>query len=314
MASPTALVIPTGINPLNGLPMEESFTKSRPLAVMFNNIKVALPQHGLSQADIIYEAMAEGGITRIVGIFKDPSVVPAFGSIRSTRAYYIDIALGHDALLMHAGGSPEALQMIKDNNVVNIDGTTDSKTFYRNQERLNKKISSEHTLFAKGEDVAKKIESLTGKRTQYEDQYNPFSMGFGVTNIAGDAATKLTLKYPGGKTNVYEYEDGVYKVNQYNQPMIDGNTDKQVTVKNVLVLFTDVSLIAGDTSGRLRTRMTGTGDGWAATGGKLVKIKWSKEAIDKPFVYTLQDGKPLTLNAGVSYINIAQTGSNFTFE
>ena len=69
-AEPTPEVEEVFVNPLTGLPMEEEFVNDRPVAVMINNLKAALPQQGVSQADIIYEVLAEGGITRMLGVYQ----------------------------------------------------------------------------------------------------------------------------------------------------------------------------------------------------------------------------------------------------
>ena len=100
--------VPTGTNPLTGLPIEPEYEQRRPVAVMLNNLKKAQPQLGNSQADIIYEVPAEGGITRMLAVYQSLEDVGSIGSIRSARPYYIELALGHDALYVHAGGSPEA--------------------------------------------------------------------------------------------------------------------------------------------------------------------------------------------------------------
>jgi hypothetical protein len=85
--------------------MEEPFGDARPYAFMINNIIYAQPQCGISGADIIYETLAEGGITRMMAIFTDLTDVGAIGSIRSIRSYYVDISLAYDAIPIHAGGS-----------------------------------------------------------------------------------------------------------------------------------------------------------------------------------------------------------------
>ena len=81
-------VVVTYTNPLTGMPMEEDTANQKPVAIMLNNIKAAMPQQGNSQADIIYEVLAEGGITRMVGIYHDVSDLGIVGSVRSARLYF----------------------------------------------------------------------------------------------------------------------------------------------------------------------------------------------------------------------------------
>jgi hypothetical protein len=85
---------PEFLNPLTGLPISEEDVGNRPIAVMLNNIKAALPQYGISSADIIYEVPAEGGITRMLAIYQSVADVGNIGSVRSTRPYYLDLAQG----------------------------------------------------------------------------------------------------------------------------------------------------------------------------------------------------------------------------
>ena len=105
VATPSPTPYDGPVNPLTGLPIGEEWVNRRPVAIMLNNLKQALPQLGQSQADIIYEIPAEGGITRMVGVYQSLEDVGTIGSIRSARPYYLEVALGHDAIFLHAGGA-----------------------------------------------------------------------------------------------------------------------------------------------------------------------------------------------------------------
>ena len=124
-------------NPLNGEPMAQPYT-GRPAAVMLNNHKQAMPQFGVGDADILYEVLAEGGITRCMGIYSDISSVERLCSIRSARKYYVDILRGYDAWYIHAGGSAEADAYIKNIGLNHLDGVSaDGSYFKRDKDRLN---------------------------------------------------------------------------------------------------------------------------------------------------------------------------------
>jgi hypothetical protein len=288
--------------------MDEAYSDRRPLAVMFNNLKAALPMYGIAKADIIYEALAEGGITRVMGFYKNPALVPRFGSIRSTRAYYLDIAQAHDAILMHAGGSPEALGLISKRKMLTLDGIRyDGSMCYRDPQR-RRSAGLEHSLFAKGQDVEDTITKLSS-RIDYEKDYDAsdaFDFADTATPGGNTAAKEISVRFSQYKTGVFEYDasDGLYYVSQHGGPMTDGEDGEQVRVKNVLVLYTSVSLIKGDPDGRLATKMTGTGKGTFFCDGKAEEIAWSKDGPESPYVYTHTDGAPLKLARGVSYINI----------
>jgi len=307
--------VPAGTNPLTGEPMEPEYEHNRPVAIMFNNMEKALPQLGVSQADMIYEIPAEGGITRMLGVFQSLEGVETLGSIRSTRSYYLEAALGHDAILVHAGGSPEAYENIPSWSVNNIDGVrggpSQDVVFWRDAER-KKTAGYEHSLLTSGENILKYLEN--GKyRTEHKDGYS-YTQAFAEdgTPVSGNAAERFKLYYTNYKTGVFEYdaETNQYLVSQYKKAYIDGNNGEQVGVTNVLILETDIHVIAGDKEGRLKVRMTGSGDGTYFCGGKSVPIQWSKENRNSQFVYTLEDGTPLTLGQGTTYICIMDPGES----
>lgn len=96
------------VNPLTGEALSAPYDGSRPYAVMINNIQVAMPQCGTSHADIMYEVLAEGGVTRMMAIFSGLEGETPLGSIRSLRPYYLSIARSYDAIMVHAGASEGA--------------------------------------------------------------------------------------------------------------------------------------------------------------------------------------------------------------
>ena len=302
---------PAGINLLTGLPIEPEYENNRPVAVMFNNLRAALPQLGVSQADIIYEVPAEGGITRMLGVYQTLEGVGNLGSIRSVRPYYLELALGHDALLVHAGGSPEAYQDIAAwgvNNMDGVNGGSDARIFWRDAAR-RKNAGYEHSLLTSGENVQNYLAKGRYRLTHRDGYQYPVVFSDDGTPTGGTAAERITLRYTQYKTGIFDYdaETKRYLVSEYGQAYKDGNTGEQIGVTNVLILETDIHAIAGDSAGRIRVRTTGTGSGTYFCGGQSVRIQWSKADRSSPFVYTLSDGTPLSLGKGTSYVCLIST-------
>lgn len=300
--------VPAGTNPLTGMPMEPVYEKNRPVAVMLNNLKAAQPQLGVSQADIIYEVPAEGGITRMLGVFQTLEGVGDLGSIRSARPYYLELALGHDALFVHAGGSPEAYRDISAWDVDNMDGVnggSDAKIFWRDAER-RKNARYEHSLLTSGENILAYLDQ-GHFRTEHEEGYETAQL-FTEDGTPSDGvpAAHVTLRFSQYKTGQFDYdaESGRYLVSQYGAAYTDGNTGEQVGVTNLLVLETSIYVISGDTAGRLSVKLTGSGEGTYFCGGKAVPITWSKAERNSPLVYHRADGTPLALGKGTSYVCI----------
>ena len=305
---------PAGINPLTGLPMEPEYEQNRPVAVMLNNLKKAQPQLGVSMADIIYEVPAEGGITRMLGVYQTLDGVGNLGSIRSARPYYIELAMGHDALYVHAGGSPEAYQDLKSWKVDYIDGVngsaSQSAVFWRDPERKKNK-GYEHSLLASGETIQSFWDNSKYPKTHQDDYSYPQTFTDDPLT-GGTAAEHIKLYYTSYKTGLFDYdaETGKYLVSQYQAPYVDGNTGEQVGVTNLLILETSISAISGDTAGRLKVRTTGEGEGTLYRSGQCIPIYWSRSNRDVPFSYTTSDGQPLALGRGNSYVCLINPGSS----
>lgn len=297
---------PAGRNPLTGLPMEPEYEQDRPVAVMLNNLKKAQPQLGVSQADIIYEVPAEGGITRMLAIYQSLEEVDELGSIRSARPYYMELALGHDALYVHAGGSPDAYSDFKSWNVDHIDGVNGGPkhdaVFWRDAER-KKAMGYEHSLLTSGERIETFWESSGYARTHAEGYSYPQTFTEHPMS-GGSPAEHVKLYYTSYKTGVFDYDPGTgtYLVSQYKAPYTDGATGEQVSAANVLFLETNISVIPGDTEGRLTVRTTGEGSGTLYRNAQSIPIHWSRADRNSPFIYTTADGQPLVLGQGSSYV------------
>lgn len=316
--SPTEMPYQGPYNPLTGMPISDQWANSRPIAIMLNNLKAALPQHGVSQADIIYEVLAEGGITRMLGVFQTVEGVGNLGSVRSSRTYYLELALGHDAIYLHAGGSPDAYDKIKAWSVTALDcvhGPYEGTLYWRDKDRI-KNAGYEHSVFTSGDTILKYFPTYSF-RQEHKESYT-YDMTFldDGTPTDGDNALKITVPFSYYKTGVFTYDaaSGHYLVEEYGKPYVDGNTELQVGVTNVIILKTNCSLIPGDEYGRLAVDLTSGGDGWYACGGKIIPIHWSKADRNSQFVYKTADGSILSLGRGTSYVNIIPLKNQITVE
>ena len=147
-------------NPLNGQPVEEPFT-ARPYTVIINNISDAQPMCGLSNADFLFEVLAEGGITRCLGVFSDISGLDHIGAIRSARPYFVELANSFDSIFVHHGGSKDGYAEIRNLGIDDIDALgRGNAAFYRDQDRLDNGYSLEHTSFADGDDILEEVADL----------------------------------------------------------------------------------------------------------------------------------------------------------
>ncbi|NLL67327.1 MAG: DUF3048 domain-containing protein [Clostridiaceae bacterium] len=276
----------------------------RPVAAMIDNQgNRVLPQGGISQAQIIYEILVEYNITRYMALFWGtlPDMV---GPIRSSRHYFLDYVLEHDAIYTHAGGSTYAYKDIPKLKIQNIDYqvhgsafwdlTTDKSNWqdsYTSKERLEKFIS----------DKKYRTEPNKPFPFTYHDQF--------TIPENGNKAEDISIKFATSKGSstcgfIYDSEEKLYKRLRMGDPHMERNTNEQVKTTNIIVIQISSPLIEGDTYGRRNLKNIGSGEGFYITGGKSVPIKWSKTARDAQTEYKTEDGKPLTLNRGQTWIEI----------
>ncbi len=295
------------VNALTGLPIDEKWENARPIAIMLNNLKDALPQQGVTQADVIYEVLAEGGITRMLALYQSVEGVGLIGSVRSARTYYLELALGHDAIYMHAGGSPDAYNKIKSWNVTAFDcvnGPYEGSLFWRDPDRIRNN-GYVHSVVTSGDTILKLFPTYN-LREEHKDGYSYamwFAQDVDLTN--GKQALRIEVPYSYYKTGVFNYDEetGKYLVSEFGEPYLDGNNGQQVAVTNVFVLETECEKIRGDDAGRITVDLT-EGNGWYANAGKIIPIKWSKDGVNSQLIYTNTDGSPLSIQMGTSYVNI----------
>ena len=302
-------------NPLTGEGMEEDISQNRPVAVMINNIIQAQPQRGVSNADVIFEVPAEGGVTRMLAIFQDLDYIKSIGSIRSLRSYFLQIVQGYDAILVHAGGSEEAYHDLYNTGWDHIDGVMGNykvDPFYRDHDRMQN--GSEHSLFAVGEKILDSIDD-SGYETEHKAG---FTYGYTFSEDAGDQcrndASYAKVIFNSGKNTSFLYDEKteLYTGYQFGERyQDDGKTD--LTFKNLLFLSAGMNVYDG--VGRLSVDFADGGTGYFICEGKSVEINWVKDSDEDGFTLTLKNGTPLDLGIGKSYIAIYdKNAGSVTFE
>ena len=317
--TPTPTPEPAFYHPLTGLPCDEDLSGTRPVAIMLNNIKAALPQQGNSQADIIYEVLAEGGITRMLAVYQQPGGLGLVGSVRSARQYYWELAQGLDAIYIHAGASPEFYETKNRLGLFTVDGvngyysSASAGMFWRNRERIEGHYYAyEHSLLTSGEAITAMLE-YEG-RSAHKDGYQ-YEMTFADdgTPAGGQNAVTVTVPFSNSKADVFRYDaaSGQYLVEEYGEPYIDGNSGDQVAVTNLIVVQTVCTVV--DSAGRLDVELS-SGSGWFACGGKIIPITWKKGSADQQLRFFSEDGSPITLGRGQSYVCIIPTSRTVTAE
>lgn len=298
------------VNPLTGEPAEEGAANRRPYAVMINNISVAQPQVGISKADMIWELMDEGGITRCMALFTDISAAEAIGSIRSARWYNVSVAQAFDAIFVHAGGSDEAMGYIAADGINNINALIHEGTsaFYRDGSRQSHGV--EHSLFGRGGEIVQLAGNL-GYAAEHPADFDGtygFRFSENAADQCGDAASHILLTYAGGKTMGFTYDPelDMYSAEQFGSVYAD-NGQETVYFRNVLVLNANTWLQSDGL--HLTIDLESGSDGYFCCGGKYIPIKWTRNGYEDCFHFFTADGTPLSLGVGRTFVAVQQTGS-----
>ena len=299
----------TGINPLTGVAdIDEEKAKDKPVAIMINNVSAAQPvQAGVAEADIVYETEVEGGITRLLAVYQDISKVKKIGTVRTARYAYVDLAMGHDAIYVHHGQDPTyAAPHLKDTQTFVL-GTNNAG--YRESNGL----ASEHTLYGYGEKIWK---TLVDKGYKTENTKVTPWQTFADKDTAikyESAAKNVTVPFSTSYKSVFKYnaENGKYQRFFKNTERKDYYTGESEYFKNVFILSTTISDYP---DGYHRKVDLTSGSGYYCVNGTYTPIKWSKGNSSSSFVFTTEDGEPLTVNQGNSWVCIMSNKFAPTFE
>lgn len=325
--------------PINGelltKTQKDKWDKRRPLGVMIENHKDARPESGFSSSDVIYEAVAEGGITRMLTIFycKD---TPLMGPIRSARIYFLKILQGYGdhPLYAHVGGAnapgpADALGEIADLGWANYNDLNQFAVpfpyYWRDYERLAGR-ATEHTVYsttAKLWEYAKSKRNLTNvdkKDKKWDATFKPWKFMDDVkADERGVDGGKVSFgfwnQFAADYSVVWTYDkmSNSYKRENGGEAHIDKNTNKQLTTKNVIIVFSNESPVKDEYGGHLFYKIIGTGDALIFQNGKSVKGTWRKKDEESQMRFYDEVGKETSVVRGQAWVEILPTGNKVTY-
>ena len=306
-------------------PVSSTIANQRPLAVMIPTDSAAQPSYGIGSADVLYEIMEEGGISRQMAIIPDWHDLSRIGNLRSCRLYYIYAAKEWDPLLIHFGGVAYMKGTIDAPDINNISGTYEYGTggkapgagfFFRTSDR-----SAPHNAYISASGILKACKRLGYQTSLRSDYYNTKHFTFADTeNTLADysdaqAATVIDLSkvFTYTKTRLtYDASTGLYRKYLHGKSQIDARTGKQLTFTNVIVQNTTWKKL--DKKGYLEFQMIDDSqDGYYFTKGKCIHITWKKTSDYEPTRYYDDNGNEIQLNTGKTYIAVAQSGRKVQF-
>lgn len=325
--------------PLNGekysKQQREWWEKHRPLGIMIENHQESRPQSGISSADVVYEAIAEGGITRFLVVFhcQDGSQV---GPVRSARTYFIDFLseYGVSPLYAHVGGAntpgpADALGQLTDYGWTGYNDLNQFSigfpTFWRDYDRLGREVATEHTMYSTTTKLwnfaakSRKLTNVDEDGVQWDDTFVSYT--FKEDAAQSDRPTQQIIdiafwdRYKDYAVRwIYDKATNSYKRTNGGQPHTDKNNNQQLTAKNVVVLYmTERNADDGyENNAHLLYGTKGTGKATVFQDGKEIKGRWKKDSRTARTLLYDTSGKPIQLNPGRIWFSILPTDGEVT--
>lgn len=299
--------IPEGmmVSHLTGEYVPVEIGNRRPVAVMINNIKAALPSSSVSKAGVIYEAPVEGSLTRLMPIWEEYDNLDKIGSVRSCRDYFINYAMGFEAIYVHYGQAVYALPYLDMKSVNNLSGLSGygEKVFYRTSDR-----KAPHNAYTSTEGIMYGVDHL-GYSLEYSEGYeSPFNFVQVGEEVTLENGTPATLIKPGYTVNEawfeYNEEDGLYYRFEYGEPQMDDEFDAQLAVKNIIFQYSD--WVNYDANGYLNIHAENGGACKYFTNGKVIDGTWTRDGEWGAETYYDSEGNEIEMNTGKTWICIIQ--------
>lgn len=286
--------------PLTGVEVSDQTLTTRPVtAIMIENSPDARPQSGLKDAGVVYEAIAEGGITRFVALYQDaqPGLI---GPVRSVRPYYVEWAAAYDAGVAHIGGSSRALQMIRSGAYgVDLDQFFNAGSYWRASDRY-----APHNVYTSFE----RLNALNAAKGKTASAFTPLARK-ADTKAKAVTASHINLPISSPLYNVdYDYDatNNVYARKVGGEAHVDREAG-QITPKVVVALQVAMTLQMED-GYREQITTTGSGTAWIFQDGTVTEATWQRPDVKSQLSLTDASGKAIELNRGQTWITALPSG------
>lgn len=265
--SPYQAQAPQYFSALDGLPVSiTEMINPSVVGIMVDNHPDARPQSGLTEAKIVYEAPAEGGITRYFAVFDASQSVEKIGPVRSARPYFVDWLEEYTGLYMHCGGAPEALAQIKTDKVFDADEFSNGPYYWRDEDRI-----APHNLFTNSEHWNKLL-------TKKSDQKQVFSNGwrFGDLNVSSTEMVKnISVNFVSDYVVGFDFDPNLKSYLRTINGQQQLENGQSLLAQNVIVQYVKTRIVDG--YGRKDITTSGSGDLRVLRDGVMIRGQWKKE-------------------------------------
>jgi hypothetical protein len=289
---------------IDGRPLAAGENNGGYFAIMIDNHYTARPSAGLAASPLVYEALVEGGITRYLAFYPRGSSAERIGPVRSARPYYMDWAAELDAVYAHVGGSPAALERLRDEpGWHDLNQYWNGKYFWRDQVR-----HAPHNVYTSGEllDKAWAVKFADGVAAVEVTTW-PYKNEAALADRP-TAVPDVVIDY---SSDIHEVAWRYDRVSNSYQRELGGEPHRDedgspIAAKNVIIQYHPTAVI--DAVGRRRIDTTGQGNGYVLSDGQAVPAVWNKSAVSSRTRYFTEDGDEIHLNVGTTWVEVVPEG------
>lgn len=284
---------------------KESPFGKRALAIMIDNAKDSRPQSGLDKANVVYEVLAEGGITRFLAIFATLDA-DKVGPVRSARPYFITKTIEHNAIYVHAGESPDAAIFIREERIDDINELVHFQPFWRTSDR-----KAPHNLYTSTDRLREEAKKLgyieMVNKGDYQFETDPKEV------LTGKKIDEISIRYNVNYTVSYKYLPEIQRYIRFinDSPHLDAETGRQLQAKNIIIQHSDKKIL--DTEGRLAIDFLGQGTGLIIYNGNSEEITWSKDSLESKTYFYNKEGNRLAIQPGNVWIQVTHPDTQINY-
>lgn len=294
-------------DPLTGEKIKKVLeTLPQVFGVMVENSADAWPLVGLDRAFLVIEAPVEGGIPRFIAFYSEEVKAEKIGPVRSARVYYVDWNDGFNAVYAHVGGSPEALNLIK-----NVYDTIDLNQFWQSEYfyRQNGARFAPHNVYTSSKLLVSALSELTFGEPVYDVWL--FQDGIGVDK----PHFGVSIDFAEGSTYdvIWEYQKETNEYLRYQDKIVMKLEDEaSIFADNVVVMATDMRVV--DNEGRLKMTTIGEGDALIIQNGETFLGRWKQASRDSRLTFYTNDDFEISMNVGATWVEVVSSLSQVSVE
>ena len=282
--------------PFTGMESEQEFTH-RPVMAVINNHPAARPQTGLVEADIVFEFLAEGDVTRFLALYQSefPDEV---GPIRSARDYFVNMADSYDAFFVAHGYSPDAKMLLDAGVVEHINGMAyDGTLFQRSTDRV-----APHNSYISFDNILTGMETVGAGLTDDSESAYHFYDNTESAKLM-EQASSVEIAYGSNPMfqNVYTYDETSHQYSRASGGILTGDKESLEMMEVSNVLFFETAHNPIDSKGRLAIDLTSGGNALIFQGGGRLEAQWT---VENGMLVPISNGEPVKLAPGKTWIHI----------